>query len=220
MAYLNFSPPVPVYVASGKSLTVSNIITLAALADSLTFTLPGSSTTLAGLSINQTFTQPQAVTASPTTGYIFAVTSTTLTSGQGLLISSYVQGGQLLYMNDNNNPNANGGVALLMQMGNGVGVFSGAFLQMYHGSLVAGNLKFSVAQDGSVIIAGSLTVGTGNGGYTSGGALILGLESLGTTTAVATLGRIPTAKTTSAQSAWATGTNNGNAYRWPVWLDT
>lgn len=141
-------------LTDGKTLSVSNSLTLAGT-DSTTMTFPSSSTTVAGLSIAQTFTATQTITpASNTstlvsTGYSVTGSGTTnMVSLAGTLNTSGVT--DVILLNLTNTASGTGSKLVNLKVG--------------------GSSVFSVGTNGSVITSGDIEIPTAKRLFVSNGS--------------------------------------------------
>jgi hypothetical protein len=201
-----------------KTLTINNTLTFSGT-DATTMTFPATSTTVAGLSIAQTFSVPQIVSTSTNATSLTVTNNTITTGGTGIVYISSTSvtggsGGVMLYLEHTTSTFTN--PALYIRMAVGSGTFTGDHILCSVNDVN----KFIVASDGSTTIAGSLSVG-GSSIYNSSGQALWGNKAPGGATSTATLGRVPTGESTAAMTGWLLiGLVSGSAVRVPYWLDT
>lgn len=215
MALLTLSPPVAVAVTAGKLLSVSASLTLAgtdgktltvsnslALAgtDGTTMTFPATSTVVAGLSIGNVFSVPQAITTA-TTGAALTITTTAQ--------AQFDAGTLLINMNTPgyNNP--------ILWVATNFAYTSGWFIYCANN----GTPKFQVLPDGSTTVAGQFSAG-GSLQFTSAGFLSINRTAVGSVSGAAVIGKVPAGQTSTAQNGWWSVKIGAQGYRIPVWLDS
>lgn len=200
-------------IADGKTLTVSNSLTLAGT-DATTMTFPASSTTVAGLSIAQTFSVAQTITDSANVANL-TLTSTHITSTAPLIITATaVTGGNLIYAQQSTSTTNSSFSGLWLDMARGSGTFSAGYFLLCNNNTVT---KASLDSTGAALFAGSLSVG-GSLQFDSSGFLQVSNVAVGSVSGTATLGKVPAGQTSTAQNGWWEVKIGATAYRIPLWL--
>lgn len=208
-------------IVAGKTLRANNTLTLAGT-DGTTMTFPSVSQSIPGLSIANAFSSAANATT-------LSVTNNTLTTGGGgglpimLIQSSSITGtASMLQILHTSSAFTSIGAALYLNMASGSGSFTADFIYAANNNA----LKFSVQSDGTTVGAAGMSFAGGNFAVNASGTVtnIAGINistyANGSTTAAATIGKIPAGQVTSLNTGWGAFTYNGTVYRFPLWLNT
>jgi hypothetical protein len=189
-------------VAAGKSFIVDNTLTLAGT-DATTMTFPATSTTVAGLSIAQTFSVPQIISTSTNATSLTVTNNTITTGGTGIvnITSTSVTGGAggvMLYLEHSTSAFTN--PAIYVRMAIASGTFTGEHILC---SINDVN-KFVVSASGATSMAGSLTI-------TGGTTMAIDASSSGLTYLFKTASAMEAAVSTGTGTIKMTGSANVNS---------